>query len=87
MDCSTSYGNNGCNGGLMDYAFAYTAKAGIPTEASYPYKGVDGTCKTFTSAFKNAGFKDVATNSDSAMVNALALGPVSVAIEADTSAF
>jgi KDEL-tailed cysteine endopeptidase len=56
----------------MDYAFAYTKVSGIPTESSYPYKGVDGTCKKFTSVFKNGGYSDVTSNSESALVAAIA---------------
>merc|ERR1712233_60924 len=77
VDCSGSYGNQGCNGGLMDNAFKFVKANGIPTEYSYPYTGVNGRCKKFTSATKITSFTDV-TNLEEALQDQ----PLSVAVDA-----
>jgi C1A family cysteine protease len=89
VDCSTDEGNMGCNGGLMDYAFTYVESAKLETESDYPYTAQDGDCDYSASKGKVElkGFKDVTPNSPSQLQAAVALGPVSVAIEADTSVF
>lgn len=44
VDCDTMY-NDGCNGGLMDYAFQFIiSNGGIDTESHYPYNGIDNNC-------------------------------------------
>jgi len=87
VDCSGSEGNQGCNGGLMDYAFQYIIKKGITTEDKYPYTARDGQCKTVTAAAKITGFKDVPAHNEAQLMAALQIGPVSVAVEADKSVF
>jgi len=91
VDCSTKQGNQGCNGGLMDYAFEYIiSNKGLDTESSYPYTARDGSCK-FNPA--NVGgtlssYKDVQAGSEAALQSAVAtVGPISVAIDASHNSF
>jgi C1A family cysteine protease len=88
VDCAGAYGNYGCDGGLMDSAFEYYIGKNQPySEAAYPYKGVDGSCKSGSSVAKISSYKDVQAGSETALMNALVIQPVSVAVEADTSVF
>merc|ERR1712188_124697 len=88
VDCSKQ--NSGCNGGLMDYAFAFYESTSVATEDSYAYTGRDGTCKSsYTAAIPEGGvtgFKDISSEAD--LLDAVAnTGPISVAIEADQMSF
>jgi len=89
VDCSTSQGNQGCNGGLMDYGFQYIiSNKGITTEALYPYKAVDGTCNTkATKVSTLKTFDDVTAGDEDELLAAVGKQPVSVAIEADQESF
>jgi cathepsin L len=89
VDCAGKYGNMGCNGGLMDNAFKYVEANGLATEASYPYTGRDGTCKSFTASpyTKITSYKDVTPHDANALGTSVDMNPVSVAIEADQAVF
>ena len=90
VDCSTSEGNQGCNGGLMDYAFEYAKTNGLTSESAYPYTASGpNACKAkgLPVLVKATGFTDVPTNSQNALMTAVVQQPVSVAIEADENSF
>ncbi|XP_010927504.1 oryzain alpha chain [Elaeis guineensis] len=90
VDCDTIY-NEGCNGGLMDYAFEFIINnGGIDSEEDYPYTARDGRCDQYR---KNArvvsidSYEDVPVNDEKALQKAVANQPVSVAIEGGGTAF
>jgi len=90
VDCSGSYGNYGCDGGLMDYAFKYIiANKGIDTEASYPYTAQDGSC-AWNPANVGAtisSYTDVTSGDEGSLTTSITKQPVSVAIDASQSSF
>ncbi|KAL6660619.1 hypothetical protein ACP70R_001654 [Stipagrostis hirtigluma subsp. patula] len=82
IDCDAS--NNGCNGGVMDYAFGYIIEnGGINTEAEYPYEAAQGYCRYRSPPGATiSGYEDVPSGDEAALAVAVAQQPVSAAIDA-----
>ncbi|KAF3639451.1 Cysteine proteinase COT44 [Capsicum annuum] len=82
--------NDGCNGGLMDYAFQFIiSNGGIDNETHYPYKGIDYNCdlvRKNAKVFNIDDYEDVPPNEKS-LQKAVAHQPICVAIEASGRAF
>jgi C1A family cysteine protease len=87
VDCSENYGNQGCNGGLMDYGFKYIEDNGICSETEYNYTASDGNCKKCSSITKIKSFVDITPNNEKELQKAVLHQPISVAIEADQMSF
>ena len=90
IDCSTSYDNHGCNGGLMTQAFEFIiARKGLCSESNYSYTGQDGTCRK---CVKVEGTdindcKQISSGDYNSIVAALSKQPISVGIQANTFQF
>jgi molecular chaperone GrpE (heat shock protein) len=75
----------------MDLALDWVKDNGIASQKEYPYRGVDQTCKEFTSVLKDAGCTDVkadsADYSDGSVDNLIDAvanhGVLSIAVAAD----
>ena len=89
IDCTTSYGNNGCEGGSMLYGFQYIVDNGICTNISYPYVAQDQMCSNTTcdKVVKIHNFSLVEQNNENILKRAVAQNPVSVAIQANKRSF
>ncbi|XP_048413976.2 cathepsin L.1 isoform X2 [Stegostoma tigrinum] len=91
VDCSRDYGNQGCDGGFMDFAFRYIiANEGIDTEESYPYTAEDGPCRFNPETIGAVcnGYIGLPEGSEAYLQSAVAYkGPISVAIDAGHLSF
>jgi len=83
VDCSSSYGNNGCNGGIMSLAFDYIQDNKVSTEKDYVYTAADDDCKAeeYTEKYGINSYNVIDPIDVTGLVTALEKQPVSVAIE------
>ncbi|EER19300.1 cathepsin L, putative [Perkinsus marinus ATCC 50983] len=91
VDCSRSYGNHGCQGGLPRFAYNYIRDHGIDQESTYPYNIWSESCNQ--SLEKRAdglpvgevtGYKYL-PQTDKALMGALVAAPVSLGMVAESS--
>ncbi|CAG9333816.1 unnamed protein product [Blepharisma stoltei] len=90
IDCSVSFGTSGCYGGSYDAGFQYTIKYGLPTGTTYPYVARSQNCNTALqtkTAAKITQYIFIQPGSSQALLNAVAMRPVSVNVEADQAAW
>jgi C1A family cysteine protease len=92
VDCSTSYGNLGCNGGWPYQALNYIEDYGADLEDDYGYtsgdSGSKGTCaySKYTVYGKISSYVEPSAT-ETALQAALLIAPVSVAIDASSVKF
>lgn len=75
-----SYGNLGCNGGLVDYAYKYIKDHGGIETTEYPYTGTKQTCLQNEGKFKISSIKNITSCND--LAQSLTGRPIAVAIDA-----
>jgi len=91
VDCTKTYGNDGCGGGWMAISYLYIdLNDGIDTESSYPYTGQDGDCAYNESTIggSDVGFYRLPEGNETFLQEFVAqIGPIAVAIDASQPSF
>lgn len=90
ISCSHGWYTNGCNGGLMQGVFLWAAESGgLCKQQDVPYLAHPSReCPKCTKEVKVTGFHNVPRYNQLALQTAVAtIGPISIAIEADQTAF
>lgn len=84
IDCTSKYGNAGCNGGNAQPTFEYVMKEGIVKMSDYPYEKRQSTCRKSgkTVVTKAQDYADVRANDGKELETALATkGVLAVAVD------
>ncbi|KAI0233450.1 Digestive cysteine proteinase 2 [Lamellibrachia satsuma] len=87
IDCSRTYGNRGCNGGWISYAYNYVYARGV--NQPYPYEARSTVCryKSNNVGARCRGYR-VVEQSEAALRQAVAtVGPIAVVVDASRSSF
>ncbi|XP_072546255.1 cathepsin L-like peptidase [Salminus brasiliensis] len=91
LDCSWFYGNHGCAGGSMEYAFEYVSHSeSLQSEATYPYEANDGMCRynPLNGSATCSGFEELPSGDENILQEAVAvIGPISAAIDTSRHTF
>ena len=89
LDCSITYGDMACKGGLMDNAFEYAIDYGLCLEHDVPYEAKRESCESSNceAEVEFSECQDVPSGDQLALKAAVAQQPVSVAIQADKIVF
>jgi len=87
VDCTRSYGNEGCQGGWMSWAFEYIREKGISTRKEYPYEGRNGPCRKKSNSFQIKGCINVTKDDSDSLLEALNINPVSICVRANNREF
>lgn len=82
VSCSTSYGNNGCNGGISYNVYEYVKDKKLSFELYEPYCACDYySCKDVTKYVKIDNYKSV----KGSMIEALQNGPIDIAMDVENT--
>jgi cathepsin L len=90
VDCSQSFGNNGCFGGIMPDAFEFVInKGGLCSESDYPYTATQDSCSKCKPVLKSniSGCVTISQGNSDGIINALTQQPISVGIQANSVDF
>jgi C1A family cysteine protease len=88
LNCAgQDYGNLGCDGGWMPNAFSFVKDHGIALSSDVPYLKSQQTCQLVNPIFSISGCAYVEQNNNEQLLQAVNLGPVSVAIKSSSPVF